>query len=472
MNSRYLQKVIDHGLVGVLLLFPISVNVAWVGVGLEAHPYFSTNLSVADVLIWLILPVWIVKIAIAREWRRVKWPPACIVAFVGFCFLSFVNAFSIAEWAKELFKLVEYFLVFYILLANNLQRVKEQVLIKAFFISTTAILLVAFVQHLFLGLDAEMVRGMFSNNNILGVFLCMAVPLVYAHLISPGNSLTRIWMAGMLILSIVVLLSGSALLSLIIGTLAMTLAAHKKGLLVRYGLTILIAGILYPWVIPDRNTKAVRDFASVYEKGNISKAYYHRIQILAINNQDVLVRKDFGGKFFRISGEPYFKKIVFDPAKGDLYKELDKKKNVKSRYLEMEASLDLLSEHTSLGIGLGNFQNNIGKYYNGFPKVNTAQPNEDSGYFIIASTSGILGLAAFLWIFLAMLRECRVRYRGSTGPEKALYWGLLGSLIALLTENVFSYLLSSALLTPLIFLIYLSFKKSVHVDHRSQKPDL
>jgi O-antigen ligase len=270
-------------------------------------------------------------------------------------------------------------------------------------------------------------------------------------------------MAGLLALSFLVLLSGSALLSLVIGLLVMTLVAGKKGLLLKYSLTVLVMGVLYPVVMPQRNMAAIRDFGTVYEVGSISRSYYHRIQTLAIFNRDVLVRRDFGGKFFQLSGDSYFKNIVSEPWQGNLYKDLDGKKNIKSRYLEMQASLNLLAENTSLGMGLGNFQNNIGKYYSGFPKVNTAQPNEDNCYLIIASTSGILGLAAFLWIFLASLQKCRVSYRLSNGNEKALYWGVLGSLVTILTENLFSYLLLSSLLVPVIFLIYLSFKSNRNV---------
>ena len=53
---------------------------------------------------------------------------------------------------------------------------------------------------------------------------------------------------------------------------------------------------------------------------------------------------------------------------------------IKNRYLEMQAALNIMSENTLIGVGLGNFQNLIGTYYKELPKVNTAEPNQHNGY--------------------------------------------------------------------------------------------
>jgi O-antigen ligase len=224
--------------------------------------------------------------------------------------------------------------------------------------------------------------------------------------------------------------------------------------------------------MPDRNIQAIRDFGSMYEQGSISRNYYHRADILEADHRDVLVRKESRDKVLEISGDAYFRRTVPLSLTGDLYTKLDSQRNIKSRYLEMQASLNLLAENTALGMGLGNYQNNIGKYYNGFPKVNTAQPNEDNGYLVIASTSGILGLAAFLWIFLQAIQYCRTAWQSGNGMQKALFWGLLGSLTAILTENFFSYLLSASLLVPVLFLIYLSSKNTPYANPQAQQSDL
>jgi hypothetical protein len=219
--------------------------------------------------------------------------------------------------------------------------------------------------------------------------------------------------------------------------------------------------------MPDRNVQSIRDFGSFYEQGSISRNYYHRIATLIDFNRDALVRKSYRDRIFQISGDFFLKKSVPSDVGGILYKEMDGKRHIKNRYLEMQASLNLLSENTTLGLGLGNYQNNIGKYYSGFPKVNTAQPNEDNGYLVIASTTGILGLAAFLWIFLQAVKNCRQQYRSASGKEKALLWGLLGSLTAILIENFFSYVLSASLLVPLLFLLYSSSKNTPHGNYQA-----
>jgi O-antigen ligase len=468
MNRSFLQRSIDYGLLAVLLLFPVSVNMAWLVQGDKAHPLFSANVCIADLLIFIVFMIWVAKTIVYKEWKNVKWPPAPIFAFIGFGFLSFINAFSIGEWAKELIKVIEYFLLLYILLENNLRSIRVQVIMRVFFVTTTVILLIAFVQHFFLKEDEYLIRGMFSNNNILGIFLCIAVPLIYSRLIFSTDYAIKIWMSILLVLAFLVLLSGSALLSPVISLLVMTVITGRKRLLYLYCATILLAGVLYTAVMPDRNVRAIRDFGSLYEQGSISRSYYHRIETQADNTRDVLVQKDFGDKYFQIAEDFYLKKTVPPIVDGGLYQEMDGKKHIKSRYLEMQASLNLLAENASLGVGLGNYQNNIGKYYYGFPKINTAQPNEDNGYLVIAATSGILGLSAFLWIFLRAIKYCRKGYQLSIGKEKALFWGLLGSLTAILIENFFSYILSVSLLVPILFLIYLSSKNISHADHQAE----
>jgi hypothetical protein len=247
----------------------------------------------------------------------------------------------------------------------------------------------------------------------------------------------------------------------------MTVITGRKRLLLLYCCTILLAGVFYTMVMPDRNVQAIRDFGSLYEQGSISRNYYHRIETLIDFNRYALVRKSFRDRIFQISGDFFLKKSERPDVGGTLYKEMDGKRHIKNRYLEMQASLNMLSENTPLGLGLGNYQNNIGKYYTGFPKVNTAQPNEDNGYLVIAATSGILGLAAFLWIFVQAIKNCRKQYRSATGKEKALFWGLLGSLTAILTENFFSNLLSASLLVPVVFLLYLSSQNASHADYQA-----
>jgi len=138
---------------------------------------------------------------------------------------------------------------------------------------------------------------------------------------------------------------------------------------------------------------------------------------------------------------------------------MDNKRHIKNRYIEMQASLNLISENTLLGVGLGNFQNQIGTFYNELPKVNTAEINQHNGYLVVASSMGVLGLSALLWLFLHGWKHAKKKFKSRT-QDKYLFLGLAGSILACMIESLFSYLFIASLLTPFIFIVYLTFKES------------
>ena len=347
-----------------------------------------------------------------------------------------------------------YFFVFYLLLINNLRTIKLKTVKNILFVSTSIIVVIAFVQHTFLHADPYFVRGLFENRNILGTFLCMVVPLVYIELLSSGNVLRKIWMGAILFLTYLVLVSGSALLSVLISLFIMSLLYNKK-VLMRFLLIIVSLVISYPFIMPSKNVRSMKEFASIYEQGSISENFYRRLTLLGDLDKNMLKRKAIGDNYLLITSEKLLSVKMPEIRKGERYKDMEGKKHLKNRYLEMQASLNMIAENTLLGIGLGNYQNNIGSYYNELPKVNTAGPNQHNGYLIIASTAGLLGLSALLWLFFFMLGNARKSFR-SSGEDRYWYLGLMGSILACMIENLLSYLFVASLMIPLIFIFKLN----------------
>ncbi len=454
--KTFIQQIIDYGLLATLILFPLSVNIAIISPADPGHPVFAINFSIADFFIGILLILWIIMIVLNKEWGQVKFPPVCILVFAGAVLLSFVKAESLSEWAKESVQIIEYFVLFFLLLLNNFKSIKRKTILYIFYISTSIFLLIAFIQHSFLDADVYLVRGLFENRNILGVYLCMAIPLIYAEFMHSKWFPVRIWMAALMIFSILILVSGSAILAILISLGAISWKFSKKVFL-RYLIAIVLLGPAYTVIMPKKNLSSIKEFCSIYEQGSISENYYRRLKLLGGVGKFNLLNKKINDNSLQVTMGKFFESQIPEIQKGEGYKELEGKKQIKNRYLEMQASLNMISKNALLGVGAGNFQGNIGTYYKGIPKVNTAEPGQNNGYLIIASTTGLLGLASVLWMFFSLLKNIQTKNTNSSGKkESLLQLGLSGAILSCMIENFFVYIFSASLMIPFVFIIYLS----------------
>lgn len=456
--KHIIQKLIDYGILATLIVFPFSINIALTSPEDIGHPLIAVNLSLADIFIGVLIILWSIKVLIYKEWKTIKLPPVLFMFFVGVGILSFVNAFSISQWAKEVLQIIEYFILFYILLINNLKTTKIHFIKNALLVSTSIIVIIALIQYLVLKGDLYFVRGLFENRNVLGTFFCISLPFFYVELIFSKNILRKIWMFITIIISIVVTTSGSAIASVFISLFVVSWLLSKKAL-IKYCLSIIFIGIFCVLILPEKNIESIKNSISIYEKGNISENYYRRLAILENRDKITLFRKEFKENFIYVFTANYLDVKLPDIQKGNKYKEMNSQKNIKNRYLEMQASLNMLSKNTLFGVGMGNFQSNIGVYYNEIPKINTAEPNQNNGYLVTASTMGIFGLTVFIWIIFSLIKNNYSNFRTAKSENRGIYLSLLGSLVACAVENFFSVLLTSAIILPFIFLLFLSYAK-------------
>jgi O-antigen ligase len=264
-------------------------------------------------------------------------------------------------------------------------------------------------------------------------------------------------MVVLLLITGVVLVSGSAIFAIVISLGAISWKYGKK-IFINYILAVIFIGSVYPFVMPSKNISAVEDFLSVYEQGSISKNYYRRIALLNDFGKNTLLKKKINRNDLEITSNKLFVGNELDIQGGEAYKEFENAKLIKNRFLEMQASLNLITENTLVGVGAGNFQDNIGAYYNELPKINTSEPGLNCGYLIIASTIGILGLSSLLWIFFGMLRNSLGQINRKANVEH-FQIGLYGAIVACMIENMFVYLFSGGMLAPFLFIVYLSFDK-------------
>ncbi len=95
--------------------------------------------------------------------------------------------------------------------------------------------------------------------------------------------------------------------------------------------------------------------------------------------------------------------------------------NLKQRYLEWQAEVNLLQSRTATGTGAGCLNEYRSMFYGRLPKLNTLEPFDYNGWLMIAAETGILGLVSYAWIVVRHGRTlcCLIR-RGRKKVDEEL----------------------------------------------------
>jgi O-antigen ligase len=84
--------------------------------------------------------------------------------------------------------------------------------------------------------------------------------------------------------------------------------------------------------------------------------------------------------------------------------------DVRQRYLEWQALVNLLAERPIVGAGIGCLNDHRSEYYLRLPKRNTIAPFDQNGWLAAAAETGLLGLACLCWVFaehVSISWQCR-----------------------------------------------------------------
>lgn len=105
------------------------------------------------------------------------------------------------------------------------------------------------------------------------------------------------------------------------------------------------------------------------------------------------------------------------------------------RYIEWHAALMMMKNNFIVGVGPGNYQLNIGRYYGLLPKLNSMEPDSQNGWLITGSTIGVTGLCMLVWLFWIAGRNAM---RLLSEKDDLLVAGLTASLVAWSIVNIFT----------------------------------
>jgi hypothetical protein len=74
--------------------------------------------------------------------------------------------------------------------------------------------------------------------------------------------------------------------------------------------------------------------------------------------------------------------------------------NIKQRYIEWQAEINLLEERTVVGTAAGCINEHRSNFYYRLPKLNTLKAFDQNGWLATGAETGIAGLVCFCWIVL------------------------------------------------------------------------
>jgi O-antigen ligase len=269
------------------------------------------------------------------------------------------------------------------------------------------IVLFALVQYVLQG-DVEplAVRGTFGNRNVLGGYLALSLPLALSFAVHSRSIAIRVWTGLVFAVGVSLVLAGGALLALVVAAATVALTAGTwPGRVALAGLLVLVVLVLPR--LPRENLWTAHDSIA----------------------------------FYNPSGEP------------------------EMRYPEWQAAAAMTAANPLVGVGLGNYQANIGQYYGVLPSANVkAEPDTQNMYLVLASTVGVPAAFCFLaLLLLAMVRAAKAGWTAERdGFERACTFGALAATLAFSISCIWSPLLVRGIGLPMAFILALCLQPPLH----------
>jgi hypothetical protein len=116
--------------------------------------------------------------------------------------------------------------------------------------------------------------------------------------------------------------------------------------------------------------------------------------------------------------------------------------NVRQRYIEWQAEINLLEDRSMTGTAAGCINDYRGNFYYRLPKLNTLQPFDQNGWLATGAETGIMGLVCFCWIVVYYLRLAYSQLTTASGifPAAVYRFAIANfvGLVAACTANLFS----------------------------------
>lgn len=318
-------------------------------------------------------------------------PHISIIAYLVINFLSIGFADSFQRAASYTLKLWLVFLGGFWLFQRAMSNKKNIHTIYAF---AAATLIISILGCLFVSLSSTQSRyGFFDSPFKYGTYSAVLVPLCCMYLFS-GSKLQTILAVSILAAYALSMETAGCLIAITAGLITGFLMTNKKSVKIK-----ILVGILL--------------FTSSF--------------VLAGKHNDI--KNDF------------------------VLKEKDSV-NLRQRYIEWQAAINILQKRGIIGTGAGCINDYRSYYYYRLPKLNTLKAFDQNGFLTVGAETGIFGSAAFCWIIMHFGSRLNHHKKYILSANR-ITAANAAAFTAALTANIFSSIHYNGILIVFVFLLSL-----------------
>ncbi len=454
----YCNTIIHFLVKLIVLLIPLSFYMAIYDK--SGGKFLSMRIAISDLLTFVALFLIVLKIIVSKERSSFIFPGRTIFMFIIAIALSITKAASISQYVKELAQLLLSFYFFYIVLLNGQSsRQDSWRLINLLIISAGCTIPVALYQYYIAGQLPYYVRSTFPNRNIYSLFLAVVLPLTISSFFQSQHIIKK---AGWLLFTATGLLSILAVGHLFAACSGILITAFLMGK--KTGIKTLVSLVFFMtiWLFlaPNRIHSEFREFISIYEQKDIGQRVRQIWGYNTASSSGACFQMYLNENKLIFSTDLMLPKTVTNqPTSIDKQLPNQNKKLIKQYYAEWVAAIRLLLKNPLTGCGVGNYQENIGSYYNDLQKNNTSEPNFINGYLVMAASSGFLGLLTLVYmLFDAGNRLNKTIHYSSNLKITLMFKGLAGSFMAIIIGNLFTPIFTAQLITLTTLIICILYQ--------------
>ena len=399
-------------------------------------------IALCDVCAAFLFGLWV--LARGRYWRQLRRPPLVVWAWLAVLILSATQAGDLKQAAIKIIQNGLYFIAAYMVYCDlfaSRKGVRQAINVLAG--ATTVVVLwgladymygapivasaiaeghpgplAAILRHIPKGNHLLAVKPLemmstFGSHNIYSAYLAVVLPLLVALAAGVADVRQRVWLIGTVILGVATMLGGIAVVVALIALLGLAICWPLKPRPTALILGVFAVGVVLCCALP-RSREAISDGFDPVERGEL----YKTGQMPGDIAPDTVI--------------------------------------LKKRWIEWFPAVKMMTDHFMLGVGAGNYQINIARYYDYLPNVKKSAPDTANLYLVTGSSEGFASLVcllAYIWLFWQQSRLICRQAKDNWG--RALGLGLTAAIGSLAVVNLFTSLLvrGTSLVWALLFAI-------------------
>jgi len=450
MLRKVISWIDSFALAILLFCMCTQIDLGAIGRDTLAQGFATKRLFIAlpDVALLAVFIWFVARTTLLRAWKKLWWPPfpcwalliAMLISIVhaqplvaaaqhsladahslGAMFKAIITTKEVKEALADTAQWMGYFIFAPLLFVNLIYDASgEKVLLRRRLALVCFTIAVALSVIINITPYTQISQLWFASPNAYAGFLALAVPLVFAKVLSHRAVKTEtVWLSGIagiiaLVAVLYTMLSLWAITALFLG--------------------VLVAGFMYKARLRTATIAVLTLIFAVAVWGRQDYRNFERFQTWQVPSETQRVKKQY---------------IEW--------------------YVAARRTADRRTHAFASGIGPGNYQFSIGSYYARLPNEEKMPQDSNNLYLVLADSMGILGLAALLWILGYFLQRARETLRLS--PDDWLAAGVLGSGVAFFFVNIFHALIIRGVGLVLAFILSLAIIAKMQAEANQQRSE-